>query len=183
MTQLNTTILQPKIFRDGIISIRVPEHENIKAKAIQAIQSMGVHSMVEEGRQDIANTDWHLHPQMPRPYLDTLLPVFQAHLSAVQQVLKYPNPLMFDGAWFQQYSKGGFHGWHTHGNCSFSNVYYLDLPSGASRTTFMYCGEEFEVDVAEGDILSFPSMYLHCSKPNQQDTKTVVAFNSSWMQQ
>ena len=38
--------------------------------------------------------------------------------------------------------------------------------------------KEFDIDVQEGDILTFPSSYLHCSKPNKSDfTKTIIGFD------
>jgi uncharacterized protein YjlB len=41
-------------------------------------------------------------------------------------------------------------------------------------------GEEFTIDVEEGDILTFPGSVIHCSKPHQSnDIKTVVSFNIS----
>jgi len=61
----------------------------------------------------------------------------------------------------------------------YSNIYYLDLPEGTSKTTFKFIDKEFEVDVEEGDILTFPGSMLHCSKPNTSEhTKTVIAFNT-----
>jgi hypothetical protein len=34
--------------------------------------------------------------------------------------------------------------------------------------------EEFSVDVKEGQILIFPSMYLHCSKLNMSDDSKLI---------
>jgi ectoine hydroxylase-related dioxygenase (phytanoyl-CoA dioxygenase family) len=43
---------------------------------------------------------------------------------------------------------------------------------------FEYMGEEFQIDVKEGDYVVFPSMLKHCSKPNEtQERKTIIALN------
>ena len=63
----------------------------------------------------------------------------------------------------------------------FSNVYYVELPDGAAKTSFLVGGEELSVEVEEGCILSFPTTLLHCSKPNKGGRKTVVVANMNVM--
>lgn len=39
------------------------------------------------------------------------------------------------GSWFQMQNQGAFHDVHTHGNCSWSGVYYVDIDPAAQRRT------------------------------------------------
>ena len=61
----------------------------------------------------------------------------------------------------------------------FSNVYYAKLPNKEIKTSFRLHGEEFNFDVKEGQILTFPSCFQHMSPENTFDeSKVVVAFNT-----
>lgn len=160
---------------------KVPQHAELKTQILEAIDSMGVHSAVEE-RQSISNTDWFLPGDYPRPYINHVHTLFECYFSRLlaqeysilPQVGFYPPQY-----WFQQYAKGDYHEWHVHGKSMFSNVYYVELPDGAARTSFFINGKEVSVAVEEGCILSFPTTLLHCSKPNQGARKTVVVANMS----
>jgi ectoine hydroxylase-related dioxygenase (phytanoyl-CoA dioxygenase family) len=89
--------------------------------------------------------------------------------------------ILLNNVWIQQYEKGDSHGWHTHENCNFSNVYYIDLNGECPKTHFKFRGFEFEIPVKEGQILTFPGYIAHCSKENKSDyVKSVLAFNSSF---
>lgn len=156
----------------------VPHHTAIKPKVLAGITVMGTHSVVE-GDQQISNTDWYLSGNYLRPYRGELQNTFDLHINFINEIAGIPKNSLLElgNYWFQQYSQGDFHDWHLHGDSVFSNVYYVDLPDGASKTTLAMNGIEFEVDVAEGQILTFPSCFVHCSKPNKTAVKTVVAFN------
>lgn len=158
---------------------RMDNHQEVKQDVLDAIASMGVHSMYEEN-QNISNTDWHLLPSVKRPYWNVLAPHLTAYFEKLVQVYS-PIPCNYavHTFWFQQYAKGDSHDIHLHDKCTFSSVYYVELPEGASKTTFYLGATEFEVAVEEGDILTFPSSFLHKSKPNPvSGVKTIVAFNS-----
>jgi hypothetical protein len=156
----------------------VPDHAELKEKILRGISDMGSHSLVE-GQEKISNTDWHLGSGYDRPYFNHLIPLFNAHLTNVMDLSGVPKhtPLTLNNYWFQQYAEGDYHKWHIHQNSMFSNVYYVDLPEGASKTSFSFAGESFEVDVKEGQILTFPGCFLHCSKPNPVGVKTIISFN------
>jgi hypothetical protein len=158
---------------------KIESHEEVKQKVLEAIASMGTHSMYEEN-QNISNTDWHLLPQVRRPYWNILVPYLKEYLQKiVDNYMPVPCNYSAHTFWFQQYAKGDSHDIHLHDKCTFSSVYYVDLPEGTSKTTFFLGNQEFEVEVEEGDILTFPSSFLHASKPNPVNgIKTVVAFNS-----
>jgi mannose-6-phosphate isomerase-like protein (cupin superfamily) len=157
----------------------VPIHSEIKSLILEGIKSMGTRSVTTAGQQ-ISNTDWYLSERYPRPYFEYLKLVTDVHLNLIMQATDFCNAdieLKLLNYWFQQYEESDRHSWHIHEYSVFSNVYYVDLPNGAAKTTFKVSGKEFEVEVAEGQILTFPSCFQHCSKPNKVGTKTVISFN------
>jgi hypothetical protein len=161
---------------------RAVEHEKIKQQILDVINSNNIVS--SSGAQElIANTDFYLadnfKEQKRKQYWDLIFPSIENHYN---ELIKITNQSRWwiDNYWFQSYNPEGFHNWHVHGSCMFSNVYYLELPEGAAKTSFKYLGAEFEVEVQEGDIITFPGFLPHCSKPNKAATaKHVIAFNSN----
>jgi len=119
-----------------------------------------------------------------RPYADFLFNITNSYFS------KLANELSFDpiklhikvsSLWFQQYKNKGTHGWHTHGDCNFTNVLYIEKPD--SLHTEFYCPitKQFIYfnDIKEGSILTFPGYILHRSPKNTCDqTKTIISFNT-----
>ena len=139
------------------------------------------------GKMHIYNTDYGVNSS-ESAYKKQLYPIITKHNDKLSSLLGYSdrcrikpfNELNDGGIWFQQYQKDNQHDWHRHHFCTFSNVYYVDLPNNAAKTTFRYKGEEFEINVEEGQILTFPSFLEHCSKPNKSDQiKTIISFNSA----
>lgn len=177
MTVINADI-PCKIFKT-----RVENHHKLKSSILNAIADFGTHSIIHKG-QRISNTDWHIrhgvgHELDTKRYAQIVQPALNAHN---QEIANYTGVrrVFCDGVWFQQYKKHDFHSWHVHGNCLYSNVYYVDFGKNCPKTLFRFMGQEFSVDVEEGEILTFPSFLQHCSTPNQSEyTKTVIAFNSN----
>jgi len=129
---------------------------------------------------NIHRTDWHLAQDYSRPWTTILKPSIDQHMSLVMEDMGYTQTEL-DNLWFQQYNQGSGHGWHVHMFCQWTNVYYLDFPPGSPRTQLVVPFDQssiFEVDVEEGDILTFPSIVIHRA-PVVQTTniKTIVSFN------
>jgi hypothetical protein len=165
-----------------LINIEVPfflhtikNHVEIKDGILSKIASMGVHSL-NDGGQSISNTDWKLPEDHYRPYFTDIQDLFESVILEIQQELKVPK-IQITNYWFQQYSIGDFHPWHHHANYALSSVYYVNLANGSAKTTFEIAGKEFEIDVKEGQILTFCGFSRHTSKPTKSD-KTIIAFNS-----
>ena len=163
-----------------IIETKAPifvfEMPDMKEEVLTAIESMGTHSLIDKGQQ-ISNSDWHLNVNFVRPYYDMINSVIAEKLDEVNKKIKNTTPLVIANFWFQQYEQGDWHQWHFHGGCTFSSVYYVELPEKTS-TTFEYMGNEFQVDVKEGDYIVFPSYLRHRSKPNNTGKrKTIIALN------
>ena len=156
---------------------RVSNHINLKPLILNAIKSMGEHSLIEKG-ESISNTDWQLNQTYGRPYYELINPVISLLIKELKNKYKHTDELKVTACWFQQYKNSDYHSWHEHLNCSFSAVYYVDIDDKAPSTTFNILGDEISININEGDILVSPSFLPHCSKPNlSSKTKTVIAFN------
>jgi len=158
------------------------DHATIKPKILEVIASADKFSH-SWGTGRITNTDFHVKDNFSKgiseQYWDMFKPNAFQHLSKLCDFFHVPK-FNISTYWFQEYHLGDQHSWHTHGDCMFSNVYYLSLPDGACKTTFRIFGKEVEFDVSEGDIISFPSHIVHCSKEHKgQQPKVVISFNAS----
>lgn len=155
----------------------VQEHLEVKEKVLNDIYKMGEYSFINE-TQRISSTDWHLNNEFNREYINHLINIFNNVCNQMNDYLKSDAKLEIRNYWYQLYRKGDYHKWHEHFFCAFSNIYYLSLPEDSVKTSFRIGSEEFEVDVKEGQILSFPGIFTHCSKENTSDKeKVVIVFN------
>jgi len=164
-----------------IFKSKVLNHSDIKTDLLSAIQSMGGFKL-ETVNQSLLDTDWYMPREMPRPYFDIIGPILENYNRNLFQKLNIQDQqnLHLTQIWFQRYAKGDYHGLHTHGNCTFSNVYFIDLPKGTPITSFSFLNKEYEISIDEGDIITFPGHIHHQSKPNNQDEiKTSIAFNTT----
>jgi hypothetical protein len=162
----------------------VAEHEEIKVNFLDQLKNFPIYGIDELNQQRLYNTDFFINNLRFNTNFNYnfVLPSFTKHNKAVKELLQYSEPGDFKvvAMWYQQYKKGDYHFWHNHPWSVFSNIYYVDLPAGVSHTSFRFLGQEFEVEVQEGQILTFPSFLEHCSKPNLSDNiKTVISFNSN----
>ena len=157
----------------------VSGHSFLKEHILNAIRSMGQHSVIEEPIHHIVNSDWHLNPNTKRAYANLVTPIIDPLCDEIKVAFNLPEiKLTCVNLWFQQYGNGDYHDWHVHPTCLYSGVYYVDLPDRASKTSFRFIDEEFDIDVQEGDILIFPGSTVHRSKPNESDKiKTIISFN------
>ena len=87
-------------------------------------------------------------------------------------------------AWYQGYDKGGRHDWHTHPEANYTNVYYLSLPNKSFKTQLYDVVSESiveNIEVQEGQVLTFPASVIHRSPVNEMDDKKmVISFNSNF---
>jgi hypothetical protein len=157
--------------------VPVSNHAEVKQSILDSIATMGIHSKIELPIESISNTDWHLSPEVKRPYSNIIKPIFRTALTEVERVLKPCKPLVFSNFWFQQYNHGDSHDWHFHGGSLISAVYYLELNGESPKTTYRCMGQEFTIEANEGDILFAPGYFEHKSKKNTGDRKTVVVCN------
>jgi hypothetical protein len=162
-----------------IVVTDVDNHQELKQKILDGIQAMEVVCSAESENQKIYNMDWFLLPDYPRPYakyaMEVATKIRETVVDTLELTIADAGHIQY---WFQQYKKGDYHDWHNHGGSVVSNVYFVDLPTPSVATQFKLLGKEFTVEVREGQVLSFPSIFLHRSPVNTSDSmKTVVAFN------
>jgi hypothetical protein len=160
----------------------VSHHQNIKNNFLNSIKDTPRFS-IKDSNLTILNTDYYLvdsFRDITYNYSSFILPILEEHNNSLTKFLNYYTKIKVGLYWFQQYSSGDFHSWHHHPGSVFSNIYYVDLPEKSVRTKFRFLGEEFEIAVEEGQILTFPSFLEHCSPPNSSDSiKTIISFNSN----
>jgi uncharacterized protein (TIGR02466 family) len=117
---------------------------------------------------------------------------------------RHPLELELIGVWFQIQNGGSFHDVHSHGNCSWSGVYYVQVDSAEHRSAhpqlgplngatrfysplFMHLGgayvdrgnawmQQATLDVMpqEGDLVLFPSFLLHKAMPYSGDRDRII---------
>ena len=135
------------------------------------------------GNEHITKTDWFVDVHQPRDYWDFLAGyLWPRVLEVCINSFHYPfnsSDNKVTNFWFQQYSKGDFHGWHRHGFSSVSAVYFLELPDNkGTEFKLPQSSEIYQPEVKEGDILIFPAFLVHRSPVNDTEKrKTIVAFN------
>jgi len=164
----------------SLITIKtIKEHNLIKNKILNIIDSCKGNNFFLKNEatlsdEKISKTDWHLKDlnlEYKKLINSKIIPYIKEN--------RYTNLILGD-IWFQQYYEGDVHGWHVHANCQFSHVYFLELPQKKYATQFFF-DKLIKVNVNEGDLLSFPSHFIHRGPLIEKNTrKTIIAFNSSF---
>lgn len=161
---------------------KLPEHELIKEDVLDLINDFEANRYTyPNDYTDITRTDWDVSRDVEREYLKIAMPPIFELMKLRYLEMGYDETIIRN-IWFQQYKKGSEHGWHVHLHCQWTNVYYLDLPEGAPKTQLlnpMNQKEIIELDVKEGDVLTFPSFILHRAPLVESSVvKTIISFNS-----
>ena len=119
---------------------RCPEASEINPVLIRALQAMRSMDTNAASANFYASSD-DLISRVQLPEFELLLKFIA---SAVQHLAKQSNAqawppgklsmdLQFVGCWFQIQNGQAFHDVHTHGNCSWSGVYYLQIDPAEKR--------------------------------------------------
>ena len=161
----------------------IPNREQLKTEILRTIAERAP-SPVKNNAQDITNQDWeHYDWEGEAPYYTLIKPYINNCLHELNDEYVAVNsglPLTIYNHWFQQYGTGAYHGWHVHSGTTYSSVYYVELPEGASTEFRNASDESFKIPVEEGDFIVFPSHFSHRSAPNYTGkVKTIIAFNLS----
>ena len=129
----------------------------------------------------ISKTDWHVSSDFSRQWVDYVKAPLLEHTLEVYKELGYDGFSIHE-LWFQQYYTQSEHGWHTHSS-NFTNVYYLELPGDSPRTKIVSPFNQtdiFELDVAEGDHVVFPSFAIHKAPKNlSTNRKSIISYNAN----
>jgi hypothetical protein len=131
--------------------------------------------------QGISHTDYNLPDVFERKYLKYFYDNILSNM--MNEQLKYYNAEKWEvgACWFQQYENESSHFWHTHPGTNFTNIYFLELPDESLKTTLKVGEKDYEYDIKEGQIITFPASIRHTSKINNTNKrKTVISFNSDF---
>ncbi len=132
--------------------------------------------------QSITHTDWNLPRNFKREYLEYFYTIIKDYMGEIRDYLN-TNKCEIGNGWFQQYYKNDNHPWHTHEKSQFTNVYYVELPNNNYKTEIFdnTTNKIINLEVKEGDVITFPAFYSHRSKPIvSNERKTIIAFNSNF---
>ena len=163
----------------SILKSKFDDHERIKDKILESID-IQEYPPVDYETNIITKSDWNIPQEIFRPYQHYIFPNLADHLKEVYSSLGFAE-IQIHNIWFQQYTKGSGHKWHVHQYCQWTNVYYVEMPEGAPFLQLIdpFTNEILDIEVEEGDVLSFPSFIVHRSPNIENDTrKTIIACNS-----
>ena len=172
----------------------IKEHQENKLKIIRAIDAMPQAS-INDGVELTSKTDWNIPQNYQREYLDIFYDMIKPYLQEMTDRLRCKE-CRVSNTWYQVYNKGDKHDWHTHPEANYTNVYYLSLPNKSMKTQlYDVVGESIveNIEVEEGQILTFPASVIHRSPVNEIDEsnnwwpfknkidrKIVISFNSNF---
>lgn len=153
----------------------------LKDELIEDISSIDS-SQISSHNDKISKSDWNLDSSIQRKYIDRFRPYLIEYLSNLKPN-NYVRGIKIHNIWFQQYDRYDRHDWHNHPECQFSGVYFLKLQDKIDSTEFLHptTNKVFQLEIKEGDIITFPSFVYHRSPPVKSETKTVISFNFSWI--
>lgn len=163
----------------GAYSIqKIKRHEEIKDKLISLLEKEHSES-INDGSDKINKTSWNINLG-DNEWQNYFFNSCSEEIKNQYDDLGY-SYYEVKNIWFQQYTEGDYHGWHSHPDVTFSNVYYLELGDKNMSTEFInpFNKEIIKVDCSEGDLITFPAYLNHRSPENlSKDRKTVIVFNS-----
>jgi hypothetical protein len=162
---------------DLIYRSKISDHESKKKQILNWIEYFGTYSLIDNRVNRISNSDWHLDQDMNKGYMDIIADDVARHHNGLCQELGFEKVQM-GKIWFQQYETGDYFYKHNHPDSTFSNVAYIELPDERANTRFYWKGEEIQIDIEEGEILSFPGFLLHDAPTNLGPRKSIVVWNS-----
>ena len=164
--------------KDRIFINKIKEHPKIKKILLKQIQDTPKSCF-----EKISFTDWKMPSNIERPYFEeTFKTILKKYYLKISKKLygKHSNiiKLIIHNYWFQMYDKDSTHVWHTHAERQFTNVYFLELSNKKYATNIFGIKN---LNVREGDLLTFPSYLLHRSPVNKtNERKTIISFNTSF---
>ena len=157
------------------------QHENLKNIILSEIEKSDYTSpLFEKAEVDISKCDWNNAKDFTRKWFISLKDSLFTDMLSIYDSLGYDG-FTLQEIWFQQYYNGSQHGWHTHSS-NFTNVYYLDLPENSSKTQIVSPYDQksiIELEVKEGDIVTFPSFVIHKGPKNMSNRKTIISYNTN----
>jgi cupin superfamily acireductone dioxygenase involved in methionine salvage len=160
----------------------VPNHKEHKENILSLIEKIPSEGYYTDNC-NLDFTDWNLPREVKREYLGYFY--HKIAKDYTQWFCKKYNLTKYSihNGWYQQYLEGHFHNYHSHPNCNFTNIYFVETPEKEMITDILDAdGKKINLKCKEGQIISFPAFLLHRSKPNNtKSRKTIISFNSSFV--
>jgi len=153
----------------------IKKHKSKKKELLSLINNAAKNNYYGE-----VTTDYGL-PIQEKKYFNYFIKFIDCYFKSIIKIFNTEN-IHVSEMWYQIYEKGQQHGWHTHGNAQFTNIYYLDLPYRSMQTQFydVVNKKSIEINVKEGQIITIPTFICHRSAPNTTNKKkTIISFNSN----
>ena len=157
-----------------VYKLNIPEHNFIKDVLLLLLEKTKSYSSKID---NISSLDWEDASNFDREWVSTFLPFWNQQVETVIKDIEC-NSYSLQDIWFQQYTHGGGHGWHTHGG-NFTGVYYLEFDKKSPSTEIIdpFSKRKFCVKVKEGDMIIFPSHIKHRAPVNNGKRKTIISWN------
>jgi hypothetical protein len=169
-------------FETDFFISQMPNHDAIKDQLILEILNSDADCLDEPPIQYISRCDYK-YVDNPRAWTK----IFFDHIrDFMDEFISFHHSenWRISAAWFQQYSRGDYHNWHTHDRSNWTNVYFLKLPDQTCKTKLFDTTTKQYIqlpEISEGDILTFPGHILHKSAPNVfNEDKIIISFNSDF---
>jgi hypothetical protein len=157
-----------------IIITKIKNYKEINSKILSLIDKIPNNPIID-GKDRITHSDYNLPNSFKREYLEYFFEVIRPYFKDICLKLN-TKKIEISHAWFQQYVKNSTHQWHTHPRCNFTNIYFVELPSNSLCTEIL---NHANLDLNEGDLITFPAYYYHRSPLNSfEKRKTIISFNS-----
>tara|TARA_R100000278_G_C5461704_1_gene161136 strand:+ start:127 stop:639 length:513 start_codon:yes stop_codon:yes gene_type:complete len=162
-----------------IKKFKIEDFKNHQKNLLNLIDKTPSKSLIEKDQKILA-TDWQIISQNhKRDYVEYF--IFNILNKFTPFLCKELNceKIELINIWFQIYGKDGFHGKHRHSNAHFSNVLFLKLPNKNLKTKIYDLNNSIiEIDIDEGDILTFPAYLKHESLINiYNENKIIISYN------
>lgn len=168
-----------------IYKMQLIDHDKIKNRLLELINETPYQETITDNIDPstkwgsrISRCDWNYNDKKDRPWYKLFYPNFDLSVKKLMKESNYDTPLDVEDVWFQQYSNNDSHGWHIH-RSQFTGVYYLEFPRGSAQTEIVspFSNKKKKINVKEGDIIIFPSLWIHRAIHNKTKRKTIISFN------
>jgi len=159
---------------------QIPNYKNFKKELIDLIYKSNFETVDKYGEK-VSFSDFKYSKDFSRKYV---IYIFNKIIKDfIKEFCRANNCKLISihNIWFQIYKTGDFHSIHTHASSNFTNIVYIDMPMDKIKTNvYSLNKDKIDIEIKEGDILTFPAFFPHESPVNDcKDNKIVVSFNSS----
>jgi hypothetical protein len=172
-------------FPNLILKTKFVDHKKYKKEILNLIKKSNDKAWVNKKdsfNDKLLKTDWPNSDNWERPWIKLIVNELYKELVNFSQYMGYQS-IQLHKMWYQQYSYGDVHNWHTHDG-NYTGTYYLEFDKNCSTTEFLYpndLNKSFTVEVEEGDILFFPCSLIHRSSVSRsKKTKSIISWNTDF---